>query len=380
MIVDMQGVSPTPAGLHHMECDLLAQTNGYAAVWFGRGSTALYYAFEASKRGAGGHSKGEILIPATACSCIANMACLAGMAPRFLDIDPMTGFAALNALQTRHSHQMKAFVYIHLYGGCADLSTFQRYCAAHGMLLIEDAAQAIGAHASDGGPAGRAGDFVLYSFGRSKMFDTGGALLIARAPYLLDALLEAIEARPLPAMHPCRRAELAIGYRDLQRALLAQYHNVGQTDLPATFARLRPQYDSLYLEPFIFSERLPAMWPMLNTYLERRMEKAARYHSILESGPWRIIDTWRESGACWRYSLLLDDGGLSVKMAEALRREGFNASNLFWPLNVLFQPEDACPAAEDFGRRILNLWVDETVDVVHVEACARSLRALALNR
>jgi hypothetical protein len=62
-----------------------------------------------------------------------------------------------------------------------------------------------------------------------------------------------------------------------------------------------------------------------------------------------------------------------VDFSDAVRRDGFHVSNLYWPVNDFFRPSDHCPNADEFARRIINLWVDQTVDRQWVEKCARSL-------
>jgi hypothetical protein len=61
-----------------------------------------------------------------------------------------------------------------------------------------------------------------------------------------------------------------------------------------------------------------------------------------------------------------------VPFSEAVRRDGFHVSNLYWPVNDFFRPTDVCPNADLFARRIVNLWVDNTVDPDWVERCANS--------
>jgi hypothetical protein len=46
---------------------------------------------------------------------------------------------------------------------------------------------------------------------------------------------------------------------------------------------------------------------------------------------------------------------------------------LYWPVNTFFRPSDLCPNADQFARRIVNLWVDQSVDGRWVQRCAQSL-------
>jgi dTDP-4-amino-4,6-dideoxygalactose transaminase len=62
-----------------------------------------------------------------------------------------------------------------------------------------------------------------------------------------------------------------------------------------------------------------------------------------------------------------------VQFSESVRHDGFHVSNLYWPVNDFFRPSDECPNADRFARRIVNLWVDQTVDQEWVQRCAESL-------
>ena len=98
-----------------------------------------------------------------------------GATPVFVDIDPRTfnlDPRALIAWWDRHREErerVKAIIPVHLFGQCAELDAILALAAAHGIPVVEDAAQALGARcgADDGGagrPAGTAGAFGCYSF------------------------------------------------------------------------------------------------------------------------------------------------------------------------------------------------------------------------
>lgn len=69
--------------------------------------------------------------------------------------------------------QIKALLPVHLYGQCADMTAFQTLAAEHGLALIEDAAQAIGAK-WDGKSAGSMGLAAAFSFYPTKNLSAYG--------------------------------------------------------------------------------------------------------------------------------------------------------------------------------------------------------------
>ncbi|MFZ0134722.1 MAG: DegT/DnrJ/EryC1/StrS family aminotransferase [Desulfobacterales bacterium] len=106
-----------------------------------------------------------------------------GARPLFVDIDPDTynlSAAALkrvlDALPAAERKRVKAVMPVHLYGQCADMLPIGKIAAARDLVVIEDAAQAIGAEVQ-GRRAGSFGEFGCFSFFPSKnlgAFGDGG--------------------------------------------------------------------------------------------------------------------------------------------------------------------------------------------------------------
>ncbi len=100
-----------------------------------------------------------------------------GATPVFADIDPLTfnlsPAAAATALERAGEGGVKAILPVHLYGQCADWDAFKTLQAKHGLLLIEDAAQAFGA-TWNGVPAGGLGDAAAFSFYPTKNLSAFG--------------------------------------------------------------------------------------------------------------------------------------------------------------------------------------------------------------
>jgi dTDP-4-amino-4,6-dideoxygalactose transaminase len=106
----------------------------------------------------------------------------------------------------------KAIVVVHLFGQCADMDPILSACARHGVVVIEDAAEALGA-SYRGRPAGTMGLFGVFSFNGNKVITTsgGGALVSSRSDLLARARYLAAQAR-LDTPH-YEHAELGYSYR-----------------------------------------------------------------------------------------------------------------------------------------------------------------------
>jgi len=106
-----------------------------------------------------------------------------GARPVFVDIDPKTFNISSECLESvvdsmtqTELKKLKAVIPVHLYGQCADMAPILETCKKYNLVVIEDAAQAIGAEYK-GQRAGSMGDFGCFSFFPSKnlgAFGDGG--------------------------------------------------------------------------------------------------------------------------------------------------------------------------------------------------------------
>ena len=90
-----------------------------------------------------------------------------GAKPVFVDIEPDTYNMDPGRLEAAISPRTRAIIPVHLYGQTADMGPIRDIAQRHGLAVIEDAAQAIGA-AWNGFRAGTLGDVAAFSFYPSK--------------------------------------------------------------------------------------------------------------------------------------------------------------------------------------------------------------------
>jgi len=84
--------------------------------------------------------------------------------PVFVDIDPSTYNIDVNKIASAVNKKTKAILPVHLYGQCADMDAILEVARANGLMVIEDAAQAIGAvyKGQNAGTMGNVGCFSFY--------------------------------------------------------------------------------------------------------------------------------------------------------------------------------------------------------------------------
>ncbi len=143
-------------------------------IGVGSGTAALTLAILAAGIGPGD----EVIVPAHTYIATALAVSHAGAQPVFCDVEESTGLIdVLSAAETLTS-RTAAIIPVHLYGQVCDMDAVSEFAARHGLVVIEDAAQAHGArHGAK--PAGSLGDVAGFSFYPSKNLGAlgdGGAI------------------------------------------------------------------------------------------------------------------------------------------------------------------------------------------------------------
>ena len=163
------------------ECEaaVAAYCGAAHGVGMSSGSDALIVALMAEGIGAGD----EVIT--TPYSFFATVGAIARVGAKtvFVDIDPETFNLDGAKLAAAVTPRTKAIIPVHLYGQMADMDAVMAVAKKHGLAVIEDAAQAIGAEWK-GRRAGSIGDYGCFSFFPSKnlgCFGDGGMLTMQDA-------------------------------------------------------------------------------------------------------------------------------------------------------------------------------------------------------
>jgi len=125
----------------------------------------------------------EVIVPSYTFSSTATAFANRGAKLVFVDVDPATQNIDPRWIAPAVTQRTRAIVAMH-YGGIAcDMPAIEQIAAAHGAVLIEDAAQAVGARAPDGRALGAMGALGALSFHDTKNVSSGegGALVIGDA-------------------------------------------------------------------------------------------------------------------------------------------------------------------------------------------------------
>ncbi len=145
------------------------------AIGLGNGTDALWLALLAGGVGPGDE---VITVPSTFMAT-AEAITYCGATPVFVDIDERTYTLDPAGLEGALTTRTKAIIPVHLFGQAADMDPILKFARAHGLLVIEDAAQAHGAEYK-GRKVGSIGDAGCFSFYPGKnlgAFGEAGAVI-----------------------------------------------------------------------------------------------------------------------------------------------------------------------------------------------------------
>jgi len=222
---DLITCGPRVAALEKKLCEV---TGSKYAVAVSNGTAALHCACIAAGIGEGD----EVITSPITFAASANCAVYVGATPVFADIDPETYNIDPDSIETHITDKTKAVVAVAYTGQSVEYDRIQKICDKHGLILITDAAHAIGTK-YNGQPVGSLGDMTCFSFHPVKTVTSGeGGAITTNDPELYKKLRLAsqhgIVRNPDDLVHESDGAwyyemqELGFNYRltDIQSALL----------------------------------------------------------------------------------------------------------------------------------------------------------------
>jgi len=250
-----------------------------------------------------------------------------GAKPVYVDVDPRTFMMNPALVEQAITSRTKAILPVHLYGQACDLGRLTKIADQHGLILIEDAAQAHGAkyQGRTVGSVGRVGCFSFYpgknlgAFGEAGAIVTNDDAIAARVRRLRDHAQDG------------RHHHVEIGYN----------------------ARMEGIQGAV----------LDAKLPHLDAWNTARRRHAARLSSLLANVPGLSLPTTQDpAGHVWHLYVVLLDGVDRDALMKQLADRGI-ATAIHYPTPVPFQPAYAhlgyrrgdFPVAEDVTSRCLSL-------------------------
>jgi perosamine synthetase len=158
------------------EEEFSAIVGGNTCVAVNSGTSALHLGLLAAGIGPGD----EVVVPSFTFAATANAVAMTGATPVFADIEPDSFCLDPEAVAAAVTPRTAAVIPVHLYGHPVRWDGLAGVAERHGLLLLEDAAQAHGA-SYDGIAVGALGDVAAFSFYATKNMTTGeGGMVVCR--------------------------------------------------------------------------------------------------------------------------------------------------------------------------------------------------------
>jgi dTDP-4-amino-4,6-dideoxygalactose transaminase len=326
-----------------------------------------------------GDSQLLVAVPTAVCHDVIVAILRSGATPLFCDVNPNTGLVSLAEWRRARAEGATAAVLVHLYGNPADAKSVRKIFPEGKCLLIDDAAQALGAH-FDNLPAGSGGDVGLLSFGRTKQIETGGGALLFRDQRLARECSTLLVAERLPPARFVRQIQSTYAHRYYEAR--ANYVSTGD---PAAFYGLLNEDYGLTLRAIWHADWTPQLTAALkqrDRILDLRAEKAEAWRKLLSTFPFVAVGMDITRGcAPWRYTCRIP--GLDPKrqhtIAETLRDADIDVSNWYTPSHWLISSHTSTLAegAEKLSCEVFQFWIDGTMSLADIQSKFPAFEACA---
>jgi perosamine synthetase len=321
--------------------DELASRCGVAhAIATSNGTTALHLALAVAGIG----PEDEVIVPSLTFVATAAAVRYLGASPVFAESDAAHWCLDPTDVASRVTPRTRALVAVDLYGHPADMDALAEIATEHDLVVVEDAAEALGAVYRQR-LAGGLGTLGVLSFYGNKLITTGegGAVLTDDA-----ALAERARLLRDHAMDPHRRywhGEIGFNYRitNMQAAL-----GVAQLE-------------------------------RLDEFLAKKREIAAVYRAGLHDVPGVTLQEEAEwaTSSWWMTTLRIEPNGVGRdELAARLRADGVDSRPAFVPLHLLphLRQDGALPVAEAVGSEGLSLPSSTSLTASELEWVIGSVR------
>lgn len=320
------------------EKKIASYTKSKFAVALSSGTSALHLILKYF----GVESDDEVLVPSLTYVATANAVVYCGATPNFLDIDEKTlgvcplklekylrrttyraGSSVFNKITKK---RIKALIAVHLYGFPCDIIKIKKICKKYNIILIEDAAEALGSFYKKK-HLGTFGDAGILSFNGNKPITCGsGGAVLVKSKKINDKLKHLSTHAKKPSLFDHDHDEIGYNYRmnNLSAAVgCAQLENINN---------------------ILKAKRSNFKW-------YKKILKKISYIKILQEPKFSKTNYWL-------ITAVLKDKKLKNILLKSLKEKGFGLRTTWRPLHTLkiFKncPRDNIKVSNDFFKKTIN--------------------------
>lgn len=247
----------------------------------------------------------EVIVPSLTFIATANAVRYVGAEPVFVDVDPATWCLDPKLIAERVTSRTKGIIAVHLYGHPADMDAIQEVADAHGLWVVEDAAEAPWGKYK-GRKVGGLADLGTFSFYGNKIITSGEGGAVSVSDKKLEEHLRMLRGQ---GMDPQRRYYFPI-----------VGHNFRMTNICAAL--------------------LCAQLERATEMLTKRRRIFAQYHEELRAVPgieFQPVAEWAELSP-WLFCCLVNEkefGKNAEEVMAELARQGIETRPFFIPIHTL---------------------------------------------
>lgn len=283
------------------------------------GTVALHLAMEALGLGPGD----EVIVPTLTYIASVNTIMQTGARPVFVDSLEKSWQIDPQAVQARITPSTRAIMVVHLYGQACDMDPILQLCRAHGLMLIEDCAEAFGTFYK-GQHVGTFGDIATFSFFGNKTITTGeGGMVVAKDAATMRRAFH-LKTQGVSLEREYWHDTLAYNYR--------------MTNICAAIGL--------------------AQLEQADEILTRKREIAEQYRNGLNGLPLAVHHELPDTThSYWMCSIALDDSAMRQPLRLHLRANGIETRPVFVPAHTMphCHTDERFKVAEAIASRGINL-------------------------
>jgi perosamine synthetase len=292
----------------------------------------------------------EVITTPYSFAASANCFVYEGGTPVFADVDPRTLNLDPAAVEAAVTERTRAVVAVDIYGYPCELDELRAICDRHGLALIQDSCEALGAEYK-GAPVGSNGPPAVFAFYANKQLTTGEGGIVTT-------------------------------HSEEEWRLLRSLRNQGRADSGGWLEHARLGYN--YRLDDVRAAIGIAQLEKLDRMLALRGEAAARYGELLRDVDVELLcaDDAEHVRSWFVYVVKLPAGADREAVIASLERDGVQSARYLPCIHL--QPymrerygfaEGLCPVAEDASRRTLALPFRTGIEPEAQERVAEGLRA-----
>ena len=186
----------------------------------------------------------EVIVPVITFIASVNPITYVGATPVFVDIDPSSWNMDPEKVEKAITKNTKAILPVHIYGNPCDMAAITEISQRHGIPIIEDATESLGA-SYHGKMTGTFGSMACFSFNGNKVITTGGGGMITTDDEKLADHMKFLVNQARDESKGYYHPELGFNYRmtNLEASLgLAQFERLPE------FLQKKKRYSEIYRE------------------------------------------------------------------------------------------------------------------------------------